>query len=92
MYVLSKYIKKIKTFLVKFSNFTVEKNLCILHGRVFVMFLSGINLSSWSSRQLLDNLVMFCPNVGKKSQEKKKSRKKSQIWVRIKVTGKKSHR
>ena len=26
-----------KNFLVKFSIFTAEKNLCILHGHVFVM-------------------------------------------------------
>ena len=36
-YVLSKNIKNIKIFLVKFSIFTAEKNLCILHGQVFVM-------------------------------------------------------
>ena len=36
MYVINKNIKNIFFFLVKFSNFTVKKNLCILHGRVFV--------------------------------------------------------
>ena len=36
MYVLSKTIKNIIFFfLVKFSFFTAEKNLCILHGKVF---------------------------------------------------------
>ena len=39
MYVFSKNIKYIKTFLVKFSIFTVEKNLCILHEHVFVMYI-----------------------------------------------------
>ena len=34
----SKNKKNIKLFLMKFSIFTGEKNLCILHGRVFVMF------------------------------------------------------
>ena len=29
--------KNIKTFLINFSIFTDEKNLCILHGQVFVM-------------------------------------------------------
>ena len=36
-YVLSKNKKHIKDFLMKFSFFTVEKNLCILHGQVFIM-------------------------------------------------------
>ena len=30
-------IRKISFFLMKFSFFTGEKNLCILHGQVFVM-------------------------------------------------------
>ena len=34
--VLSENKKSIKHFLLKFSNFTSEKNLRILHGRVFV--------------------------------------------------------
>ena len=34
--VMSKNIKNIKIFLVKFSIFTVEKILCILHGQVSV--------------------------------------------------------
>ena len=29
--------KNINIFLLKFSIFTAEKNLCILHGHVFVM-------------------------------------------------------
>ena len=33
----SKNKKNIKFFLMKFSIFTGEKNLCILHGQVFVM-------------------------------------------------------
>ena len=33
----SKNKKNIKNFLVNFSIFTVEKNICILHGHVFVM-------------------------------------------------------
>ena len=37
MYVLSKNKKNIKKFLKNFSIFTVEKNLCILHGHDFVM-------------------------------------------------------
>ena len=32
-----KKIKKIKKIIIKFSIFTDEKNLCILHGHVFVM-------------------------------------------------------
>ena len=35
--VLCKCIKTIKFFLMNFSIFTAEKNLCILHGQVFVM-------------------------------------------------------
>ena len=38
MYVLSKSIKIIKIFPMKFSIFTAEKNLCILYGQVFVMY------------------------------------------------------
>ena len=38
MYVLSKSIKNINYLLMKFSVFTADKNLCILHGHVFVMF------------------------------------------------------
>ena len=37
IYVLSKNKKNIKDFLLKFFNFYNLKNLCILHGRVFVM-------------------------------------------------------
>ena len=37
IYVLSKNKKNINIFLMKFSIFTAEKNLCILHGQVFVM-------------------------------------------------------
>ena len=37
IYVLSKNKKTIKHFLTKFSFFTTEKNLCTLHGQVFVM-------------------------------------------------------
>ena len=37
MYVLSKNIKNIKIFLVKFSIFTAEKKFYILHGQVFVI-------------------------------------------------------
>ena len=37
MYVLSKHIENIKKILKKFSIFTAEKILCILHVRVFVM-------------------------------------------------------
>ena len=37
MFVLRINIKNIKNFLVKFSIFTAEKNLCILHGHVFIM-------------------------------------------------------
>ena len=43
MYVLSKIIKNIKIFLVKFSIFTAEKNLCILHWHVFLMRKIGEN-------------------------------------------------
>ena len=38
IYVLSKNKKNIEFFMMKFSIFTGEKNLCILHGQVFVMF------------------------------------------------------
>ena len=37
IYVLSNNKKNIKIFLMKFSIFTGEKNLCILHGQVFEM-------------------------------------------------------
>ena len=37
MYVLSEIIKNIKNVPMKFSNYSSEKNLCILHGCVFVM-------------------------------------------------------
>ena len=37
IYVLSKNMKSIKIFLMKFSIFTAPKNLCILHWQVFVM-------------------------------------------------------
>ena len=39
IYVLSKNKKNIKIFVMKFSIFifTAEKNLCVLHGQVFVM-------------------------------------------------------
>ena len=37
IYVLSKNKKNIKNFLLKFFNFYNLKNLCILHGRVFVV-------------------------------------------------------
>ena len=37
IYVLSKNKKNINFFLMKFSIFTGEKNLCILHGEVFVV-------------------------------------------------------
>ena len=36
IYVLSKNKRNIKIFLMKFSIFTDEKNLCILHGQVFI--------------------------------------------------------
>ena len=35
--VLSKNIKNIELFPMKFSFFTAEKKICILHGQVFVM-------------------------------------------------------
>ena len=34
--------KIINFFLVKFSIFTTEKNLCILHGQVFVIVISPV--------------------------------------------------
>ena len=37
--------ENIKINLVKFSFFTAEINLCILHGQVFVMVLSYLSLS-----------------------------------------------
>ena len=44
IYVLSKNKKNIKIFLAKFSFFTTEKNLCILHGQVFVTFTDFPNM------------------------------------------------
>ena len=41
IYVLSKHIKSIRTFLTKLSIFTAENILCILHGQVFVMYQNG---------------------------------------------------
>ena len=38
---MSKNKKNIKVFPMKFSIFDAEKNLCILHGRVFVMTSPG---------------------------------------------------
>ena len=49
--VLSKNIKNIKHFSIKFSIFTTEKNLCTLHGQVFVMLL------------LQKYMIFFCLNV-----------------------------
>ena len=40
IYALSKNKKNIKYFKMKFSIFTPEKILCILHGQIFVMLLS----------------------------------------------------
>ena len=37
IYVLSKNMKIVKTFQLKFVIFTAVKNSCILYGRVFVM-------------------------------------------------------
>ena len=51
MYVLSENIKNINFFLIKFSIFTAEKNLCILHGRVFIM------MDSFQFRSILDPVV-----------------------------------
>ena len=44
MYVLNENIKNIKIFTIKFSILTPEKkNLCILHGQVFIMH-SHVNM------------------------------------------------
>ena len=56
MYVLSKYIKSIKNFLVKFLIFIDEKNLCILHWRVFV-FCIGV-FSFHAANFIHEDLVM----------------------------------
>ena len=42
IYVLSKSKKNIKIFLMELSAFTTEKNICILHGKVFIMIYSTI--------------------------------------------------
>ena len=42
---LSKNIKKIKNFPMKFSTFAFEKNHCILHGQVIVMHSSKFKSS-----------------------------------------------
>ena len=43
-YVLSKNKKNIKTFLMKFSFFTADKNFCTLHGQVYEMSSSSLSL------------------------------------------------
>ena len=69
MYVLSKHIKNIKKILKKFSIFTAEKILCILHVRVFVMqvissFLKGGHYlpkvrTSQKTIEVLSNVYFF---------------------------------
>ena len=54
MYVLSKNIKNIRIFLVKFSFFTAEKkNLCILHRIVFILLISACD--RWT---VLDTVIV----------------------------------
>ena len=54
---LSKDIENIKFFLVKFSIFTAEKNLCILHGQVFVMENLKINQNRTALEQSVKKLL-----------------------------------
>ena len=65
IYILSKNKKNIKIFLTKFSIFTMEKNLCILHGQVFMPPTSkksrghiGLGLSVQSVSQSVSQSVM----------------------------------
>ena len=53
--VVSKHIKNIKVFLVKFSIFSAEKNLCIMHGRVFAI----LNFDKPSIKSLIGSLSLI---------------------------------
>ena len=52
MYALSKNIKNIKKFSMKFSIFTTEKNICILHGQVFIFINQGEGETKSSSLKI----------------------------------------
>ena len=55
--VLSQNIKSIKIFIMKFSIFTAEKILCILHGQVFVMCHGDISLTNLNLPLIQDEHV-----------------------------------
>ena len=71
IYVLSKYIKNIKVFLMKFSIFTAEKIICILYGQVFVMSLMKHQHGKSKGILLITKLILstdnFCLNFKDKS-------------------------
>ena len=59
IYALSQNKKNINIFLMNFSTFTAEKNLCILHGQVFVM-VSGERTLLTSSLEFAQRSLLLC--------------------------------
>ena len=60
IYVLSKNKKNIQFFLAKISNFTSEKNPCLLHGQVFVMAKESEKCPAIVALQSYLILLVFC--------------------------------
>ena len=50
IYCLSKNIQKVKDFLMNLSFFPSKRNVCILHGQVFVMMVSKVDTANHNQK------------------------------------------